>query len=163
MWERGALQQDRASFETAALRPPQHDESMMALRKMVILRACKAGVSKDARRRSQHLANRENNEDHRCHPHTIRLGKHPLDDLRPPHGAADRQERSRPARRHDGPRRHRARLSRHLFQPGEPRRAGPDPLSETAPDGSGPTRPRAPEPPLMGACPRRDGAGDRRL
>ena len=54
-------------------------------------------------------------------------------------------------------------LSRHLVQPGEPRRAGADPLSEADPDGSGPARPRAPQPPPMGARPGRDGAGDRRL
>ena len=47
--------------------------------------------------------------------------------------------------------------------PASSRRAGADPLSEADPDGSEPARPRAPQPPLMGARPRRDGAGDRRL
>jgi len=53
------------------------------------------------------------------------LGEHPLDDLRPPHRAADREERSRPARDHHREGDHRARLSRHVLEPGEPRRAGP--------------------------------------
>ena len=90
------------------------------------------------------------------------VGEHPVDDLRPPLGAADRQERSRPVagrhrRGHRGPR-----LSRHLVEPGEPRRTRADPLSEAGRDGAGPARPRAAQQVAVGARPGRDGALDRR-
>ena len=55
-----------------------------------------------------------------------------------------------------------ARFSRHLVEPGEPRRARPDPLSEADPDGPEPARPRAAQPAAVGARPRRDGPRDRR-
>ncbi len=54
-------------------------------------------------------------------------------------------------------------LSRHLVEPGEPRRPGADPLSEADPDGPEPARPRAAQSTVSGrahAC--ADGPRDRR-
>src|SRR5947209_16619757 len=101
--------------------------ALYRLRPWPALSAGRAAGARDLMSARQ-LARGGPDEDYRCLADPVRLGQHPADDLWPSYGAADRQQRPRPAADRDRRGHRRPRLSRHLLEPGEPRRARVDPL-----------------------------------